>query len=90
MDRLYFQVRKDVIYDHEFDTSEEFIGNDRQNYQGNVMSANKSSKRIVVIPYNPDWPKMFEAESQKIKEALGDNCIAIHHSRNKIVWTVLP
>lgn len=43
------------------------------------MSANKLSKRIVVIPYNPDWPKIFEAESQKIKNALGDNCIAVHH-----------
>lgn len=43
------------------------------------MSANKSSKHIVVIPYNPDWPKIFEADSLKIKNALGDNCIAIHH-----------
>ena len=43
------------------------------------MSANKSSKHIVVLPYNPDWPKIFEAESQKIKNALGDNCVAIHH-----------
>jgi GrpB-like predicted nucleotidyltransferase (UPF0157 family)/GNAT superfamily N-acetyltransferase len=43
------------------------------------MSANKLSKHIVVLPYNPDWPKIFEAESQKIKNTLGDNCIAIHH-----------
>jgi GrpB-like predicted nucleotidyltransferase (UPF0157 family)/GNAT superfamily N-acetyltransferase len=43
------------------------------------MSANKSNKHIVVLPYNPDWPKIFEAESQKIKNALGDNCIAVHH-----------
>lgn len=43
------------------------------------MSANKLSKHILVLPYNPDWPKIFEAESQKIKNALGDNCIAIHH-----------
>ncbi len=31
------------------------------------MSANKLSKHIVVLPYNPDWPKIFKAESQKIK-----------------------
>ncbi len=43
------------------------------------MSANKLSKHIVVLPYNPDWPKIFEAESQKIKNVLGDNCIAVHH-----------
>lgn len=43
------------------------------------MSVNKSSKHIVVVPYNFDWPRIFETESQKIKNALGDNCIAIHH-----------
>lgn len=36
-------------------------------------------KNIVVVPYNPEWPRMFEIESAKIKEALRDNCIAIHH-----------
>lgn len=43
------------------------------------MSANKLSKHIAVLPYNPDWPMIFEAESQKIKNVLGDNCIAVHH-----------
>ncbi|MBA2369480.1 MAG: GrpB family protein [Candidatus Protochlamydia sp.] len=43
------------------------------------MTANKSSKHIVVLPYIPDWPKTFEVESQKIKNVLGDNCIAVHH-----------
>ena len=37
------------------------------------------SKHIVVLPYNPDWPNIFEAEAQKIKNGLGDNCIALHH-----------
>jgi GrpB-like predicted nucleotidyltransferase (UPF0157 family)/GNAT superfamily N-acetyltransferase len=44
-----------------------------------AMSANKLSKHIVVLPYNPEWPKIFVAEAQKIKKALGDNCIAVHH-----------
>jgi GrpB-like predicted nucleotidyltransferase (UPF0157 family)/GNAT superfamily N-acetyltransferase len=34
---------------------------------------------IEVIPYNPNWPKMFAVEAELIKQALGDNCIAIHH-----------
>lgn len=34
---------------------------------------------IEVVPYNPEWPQMFEAEAALIKKALGDNCIAIHH-----------
>ena len=34
---------------------------------------------IEVVPYNPDWPLEFEKEAAKIKEALGDNCLIIHH-----------
>lgn len=41
--------------------------------------AEKISKRIVVAPYNPDWPKTFEMEALKIKAALGGNCLAVHH-----------
>jgi GrpB-like predicted nucleotidyltransferase (UPF0157 family)/GNAT superfamily N-acetyltransferase len=36
-------------------------------------------KQIEVVPYNSDWPLAFEAESAKIKEALGENCIEVHH-----------
>lgn len=36
-------------------------------------------KNIIVTPYNPDWPSLFEAEAIKIRAALGDDCIAIHH-----------
>ncbi|OJW73564.1 MAG: GNAT family N-acetyltransferase [Candidatus Amoebophilus sp. 36-38] len=36
-------------------------------------------KAIEIVPYNPDWPKQFEIEAAKIKESLGDNCIAIYH-----------
>jgi len=36
-------------------------------------------KIIEVVPYNPDWPLAFEAEAAKIKEALGDDCIEVHH-----------
>lgn len=39
----------------------------------------KIKKHIEVVPYNPDWPTIFEIESAKIKEALGNNCIVIHH-----------
>lgn len=39
----------------------------------------KQTKNIEVVPYNPDWPKMFKTETTYIKNALGSNCIAIHH-----------
>jgi GrpB-like predicted nucleotidyltransferase (UPF0157 family)/GNAT superfamily N-acetyltransferase len=34
---------------------------------------------IEVVPYNPAWSQMFEEEAARIKRALGENCIAIHH-----------
>lgn len=36
-------------------------------------------KEIVVTPYNPSWPQVFKRESEKIKDALGSNYLALHH-----------
>ncbi len=36
-------------------------------------------KTIEVAPYDPNWPHVFEKEAAVIKEALGHNCVAIHH-----------
>ncbi len=35
--------------------------------------------KIEVVPYNPAWPSLFEEEAAKIRQALGSNCIAVHH-----------
>lgn len=39
----------------------------------------KSKKSIEVSPYDPTWPQLFEIEAKLIKEALGQNCLHIHH-----------
>ena len=39
----------------------------------------RETKTIVVTPYNPEWPKMFEMEAAKIQDALGSNFFALHH-----------
>lgn len=40
----------------------------------------KSNTRdIRVLPYNPLWPELFINESKKIKTALGNNLVDIHH-----------
>lgn len=36
-------------------------------------------KDIRVVPYNPNWPKQFEAEAAAIKQALDSNCLAVQH-----------
>jgi GrpB-like predicted nucleotidyltransferase (UPF0157 family)/GNAT superfamily N-acetyltransferase len=35
--------------------------------------------RVEIKPYDPNWPHIFEKEALLIRQALGDNCIAIHH-----------
>ena len=35
--------------------------------------------KVEVVSYDPSWPVMFESEAALIKQALGSNCIAIHH-----------
>ncbi|HQS83993.1 MAG: hypothetical protein B7Y25_03560 [Alphaproteobacteria bacterium 16-39-46] len=37
------------------------------------------SRILEVVPYDPLWPKLFEEEARKIKEALGEHCSSIHH-----------
>jgi GrpB-like predicted nucleotidyltransferase (UPF0157 family) len=37
------------------------------------------TKHIEVVPYDENWPKIFEAEKEMISAALGDNCVMIHH-----------
>lgn len=36
--------------------------------------------RIVeVVPYDPRWPALFEAEARRLRDALGANVVEIHH-----------
>ncbi len=37
------------------------------------------NSNIEVVPYNANWPVMFEQESTLIQHALGTNCLIIHH-----------
>jgi 16S rRNA processing protein RimM len=34
---------------------------------------------IEVVDYDPEWPKMFEAEAVRLREALGDVAVRIEH-----------
>ncbi len=37
------------------------------------------TKHIEIFPYSVAWPKLFEAESNHIKNTLGDICHQVHH-----------
>ncbi|MFZ4115509.1 MAG: GNAT family N-acetyltransferase [Chthoniobacterales bacterium] len=36
-------------------------------------------RKIEVVPYNPEWPQLFESEALLIQQVLGDNCLELHH-----------
>jgi GrpB-like predicted nucleotidyltransferase (UPF0157 family)/GNAT superfamily N-acetyltransferase len=38
-----------------------------------------TKKHIEVVPYNDQWPQMFESEAATFRQALGDNSVAVHH-----------
>ncbi|MDR1031870.1 MAG: GNAT family N-acetyltransferase [Holosporales bacterium] len=48
----------------------------------------KKAESIKVVPYDANWPIMFEAEKAVISAALSDNCIAVHHVGSTSVPTL--
>lgn len=37
------------------------------------------SQHIIVTKHNEQWDNEFKSEAEKIKDILGENCVAIHH-----------
>lgn len=35
--------------------------------------------KITLVPYDPEWPRVFERERERLQQALGDEAAAIHH-----------
>ena len=36
-------------------------------------------KKIVIIPYDSEWPEKYQREAAFIEQALGSGCLKIHH-----------
>lgn len=36
-------------------------------------------RKVEVVPHNPEWTRIFQTEATVIKEALGENVVAVHH-----------
>jgi GrpB-like predicted nucleotidyltransferase (UPF0157 family) len=37
------------------------------------------SRKVKVVTYNPEWPKLFYSEAEKIRSVLGNIVVEIHH-----------
>jgi GrpB-like predicted nucleotidyltransferase (UPF0157 family) len=35
--------------------------------------------RVIVVPYSEEWPRLFREEADRIREALGDEVVEVHH-----------
>ena len=44
-----------------------------------IVSPSDAIRKIEIVEYDPTWPELFELEAGRIKQALGANCIEIHH-----------
>ncbi len=55
----------------------------RSEWKGSAISSSDESsglkRKIEVIEYDPQWPVLFELEAERVKQALGCNCITVHH-----------
>lgn len=40
---------------------------------------NPKDPAVELVSYDPQWPEMFTQEAAKIRAALGENCVTIHH-----------
>ena len=36
-------------------------------------------REIKVVSYNPDWPRQYQVEADRITGSLGENVLAVHH-----------
>ncbi len=49
-------------------------------YRNKPKRQMSTSKKIIeIVPYNLQWPEMFASEAKLIKQAMGSNCVTIHH-----------
>lgn len=44
-----------------------------------MIDPTEKIKFVKLIPYNDEWPKLFQEEAVKIQALLKDNCVQIHH-----------
>jgi GrpB-like predicted nucleotidyltransferase (UPF0157 family) len=46
------------------------------------------TRKVEVVPHNPNWRSAFETESPQIAVALGENVVVIHHIGSTSIKTI--
>src|SRR5690242_6759957 len=45
-----------------------------------VNGATPSTGPVVLVDYDPEWPRLFEREETRIRDALGDAALQVEHT----------
>jgi GrpB-like predicted nucleotidyltransferase (UPF0157 family) len=53
------------------------VGAAKREGKGAVLGLDRT--RVVVVPYDPAWPRLFEEEAARLRAALGDRILSIEH-----------
>jgi GrpB-like predicted nucleotidyltransferase (UPF0157 family) len=54
----------------------------------NVNKFQAMTRKVEVLPHNPNWRSLFETESKQIASALGENVVEIHHIGSTSIETI--
>jgi GrpB-like predicted nucleotidyltransferase (UPF0157 family) len=46
------------------------------------------TRKVEVVPHNPNWHSWFETESKQVTFALGENAVGIHHIGSTSIETI--
>ncbi len=52
---------------------------DRDAHLDRVLVGGRQPVAVVIVDYDPGWPRRFQAERDRIADALRDRALAIHH-----------
>src|SRR5690349_13612520 len=44
-----------------------------------VNGAAPSSGPVIIVDYDPEWPRLFEREAERIRAALGETALILEH-----------
>ena len=58
---------------------DEYYGTERTIIMEKRIKAPSQTNNVEVVPYDLNWPNIFDIEAKKIKAALGNSFVEIHH-----------
>ncbi len=55
------------------------LRSDEEMAKGRIGPPEILNSQIHLVPYDPEWPRLFEREAARIRAALGDQALLVEH-----------